>query len=97
LRRAQGIRLRLRDPDGQVPRLSNYWSIEFTPAEGEAAPGDVLRSGNEKELRITVAEPGSYRLVFPEFSGFEPVAPRDVEVEPGRLIDVEVTLEPTRL
>ena len=49
-----------------------------------------------KGYRVTVSDPGTYRVEFADFPGYFPVPPREVEVVPGGYVRVEVELTPQR-
>jgi hypothetical protein len=46
--------------------------------------------------RVTVSSPGRYRVTFGRFPGFKPVAPREVTIGKGEMVEVEVDLEVER-
>lgn len=96
LDRAQGLVLRLRDEHGEVPDLDNFWELEFKPSDGGELPPKYSRSGNQRELRIVVGEPGTYDLSFPKFSGYEPLPVRTVEVIEGEFVVLDLGLETHR-
>lgn len=93
LERAQGLVLRMRDEQGEVPKVEGFWDLEFQPTGGGEMPPNSSRSGNRRELRIAVGEAGSYDLSFPEFAGYERQDPRTIDIVEGKFTELEVVLK----
>lgn len=93
LERAQGLVLRMRDEQGEVPKVEGFWDLGFQPTGGGEMPPNYSRSGNRRELRIAVGEAGSYDLSFPEFAGYEWQEVRTIDIAEGEFTELEIVLK----
>jgi hypothetical protein len=86
-----GVDLDFRDGRMPVPADAGFRErIEATALEGE---GVLEECGTRDPCRVWVTKPGRYRVTFGvAIEGYEPIAPVEVEVAPGRIPRVEIAL-----
>lgn len=78
--------------DGAMPVPVDDGFRESLEAVATDALGSLDFCENGDPLRVHVTRPGRYRVSFPEIEGYEPIAPVEVEVAPGRIPRVEIAL-----
>ncbi len=78
--------------DGARVPLPRDFALHVTPRLAHAR--HLALETTPDERLVHVSDPGRYLLEFPALPGYRPPAPREVEVPPGKFLEVVVELEP---
>jgi len=89
-----GVRVILKSGGTAIPWDDEAYRITLVRVDGK---GGSRSSGGESAAHcVTVSSPGRYRVTFGKFPGFKPVAPREVTIGRGEMVDLTIELEVER-